>query len=94
MLDVDLSPGELEAIRTEIFTHPTTQISGFQPLARDFQWAIWVGFKPGVRDTAGAVAREAIAAYLGRASARRGRGLYLQALPLYRRPPHRATRWP
>ena len=56
----------LEAIRTDIFTHPTTQVSSFQPLARDFNWAIWVGFKPGVRDTAGAVALEAIAAYLGR----------------------------
>jgi phosphoribosylformylglycinamidine synthase len=66
MLDVDLPQAALEAIRTGIFTHPTTQISGFQPLARDFNWAIWVGFKPGVRDTAGGVALEAIAAYLGR----------------------------
>jgi phosphoribosylformylglycinamidine synthase II len=65
MLDVDLPLASLEAIRTEIFTHPTTQISSFQTLARDFQWAIWVGFKPGVRDTAGAVALEAIGAYLG-----------------------------
>ena len=65
MLDVDLPLASLEAIRTEIFTHPTTQISSFQTLAQDFQWAIWVGFKPGVRDTAGAVALEAIAAYLG-----------------------------
>ncbi len=66
MLDVDLPQATLEAIRTGIFTHPTTQISSFQPLARDFDWAIWVGFKPGVRDTAGGVALEAIAAYLGR----------------------------
>ena len=66
MLDVDLPEATLEAIRTDIFTHPTTQISSFQPLARDFNWAIWVGFKPGVRDTAGGVALEAIAAYLGR----------------------------
>ena len=66
MLDVDLPEATLEAIRTGIFTHPTTQISSFQPLARDFNWAIWVGFKPGVRDTAGGVALEAIAAYLGR----------------------------
>ena len=68
MLDLDLSPEELEAVRTEVFTHPTTQISGFRPLAQafDFDWAVWVGFKPGVRDNAGAVAREAIAAYLGR----------------------------
>jgi phosphoribosylformylglycinamidine synthase subunit PurSL len=65
MLDVDLPPADLEAIRTDIFTHPTTQVSSYQPLARDFQWAIWVGFKPGVRDTAGAVALEAIQTYLG-----------------------------
>ncbi|MDO9532889.1 MAG: AIR synthase-related protein [Deltaproteobacteria bacterium] len=65
MLDVDLPEATLEAIRTGIFTHPTTQISSFQPLARDFNWAIWVGFKPGVRDTAGGVALEAIAAYIG-----------------------------
>src|SRR5512141_3072410 len=66
MLDLDLPVADLEAIRTHIFSHPTTQVSGFEPLARDFHWAIWVGFKPGVRDTAGDVAREAIAAYLGR----------------------------
>jgi phosphoribosylformylglycinamidine synthase II len=66
MLDVELPPAALEAIRTDIFTHPTTQISSYEPLARDFNWAIWVGFKPGVRDTAGAVALEAIQAYLGR----------------------------
>jgi phosphoribosylformylglycinamidine synthase subunit PurSL len=66
MLDVDLTPAALEAVRTDIFTHPTTQISSFKPLAREFTWALWVGFKPGVRDTAGSVAQEAIEAYLGR----------------------------
>jgi phosphoribosylformylglycinamidine synthase subunit PurSL len=65
-LDVDLPVESLEAIRTEIFTHPTTQESSFQTLARDFDWLLWVGFKPGVRDTAGAVALEAMEAYLGR----------------------------
>ena len=66
MLDVDLPQDALEAIRTGIFTHPTTQISGFHPLAHEFHWAIWVGFRPGVRDTAGDVAREAMEAFLGR----------------------------
>jgi phosphoribosylformylglycinamidine synthase II len=66
MLDLDLAPEELEAVRTGVFTHPSTQVSDFAPLARDFDWAIWVGFKPGVRDTAGAVAKEALAAYLNR----------------------------
>ncbi len=91
MLDLELSPAELEAVRTEVFTHPTTQISGFRPLAQalDFDWAVWVGFKPGVRDNAGAVAREAIAAYLGREPVAGGRGLYLQALALFRGAPDR-----
>jgi phosphoribosylformylglycinamidine synthase II len=66
MLDLDLAPEELEAVRTGVFTHPSTQVSDFAPLARDFDWAIWVGFKPGVRDTAGAVAKEALQAYLSR----------------------------
>ena len=66
MLDLDLAPEELESVRTGIFTHPTTQVSDYVPLAKDFDWAIWVGFRPGVRDTAGAVAREAVAAFLSR----------------------------
>ncbi|MFW6113059.1 MAG: AIR synthase-related protein, partial [Thermodesulfobacteriota bacterium] len=66
MLDLDLPPSELEAIRTEVFTNPVTQVSSFSPLAREFDWALWVGFRPGVRDNAGAMAREAIEAFLGR----------------------------
>ncbi len=66
MLDLDLTPAELETVRTEIFTHPITQVSSFQPLARDFDGAIWVGYRPGVRDNAGATALEAIAACLER----------------------------
>ena len=66
MLDMDLTPAELEAARTEVFTNPVTQVSSFNPLAREFDWALWVGFRPGVRDNAGATAREAIEAFLGR----------------------------
>ena len=66
MLDLELTSGELEAIRTEVFTNPVTQISSYRPLAREFDWALWVGFRPGVRDNAGAMAREAIEAFLGR----------------------------
>ncbi|MFP5212107.1 MAG: AIR synthase-related protein [Acidobacteriota bacterium] len=65
-LDTNLSDGELEAVRTEIFTNPVTQLSSYEPMAGDFEWAIWVGFRPGVRDTAGSVAIEAISDYLGR----------------------------
>ncbi len=65
--DVDLAAGDMERLRTEIFTHPATQVSSFAPLAQDFDWAIWVGFRPGVRDNAGATAQEAAEALLGRA---------------------------
>jgi len=68
-LDTGLSETELEQVRTEIFTNPVTQISSFKPLAMDFDWAIWVGFRPGVRDTAGSVAIEAIADLFQRAPA-------------------------
>lgn len=66
-LDTRLTDAELDAVRREIFTNPVTQQSSFGPLAGDFDWAIWVGFRPGVRDTAGSVAVEAISDYLGRA---------------------------
>jgi|UniRef100_A0A7V6A3F0 phosphoribosylformylglycinamidine synthase II len=66
MLDLELSPAELSAIRTEVFTNPVTQVSSYTPLAREFDWALWVGFRPGVRDNAGATAREAIEAFIGR----------------------------
>ena len=65
-LDTGLSDEELEAVRTKIFTNPVTQVSGYRSLASDFDWAIWVGFRPGVRDTAGSVAIEAIGDFLGK----------------------------
>ncbi len=64
-IDAKLDIGQFEAIRREIFTNPVTQISSYDPLAKDFDWIIWVGFRPGVRDTAGSVAMEAITDFLG-----------------------------
>lgn len=61
----DLSPDALERLRTEIFTNPVTEESAFTPIARGFDWLIWVGFRPGVRDTAGSTAVEAIEDLLG-----------------------------
>ncbi|MCX7822499.1 MAG: phosphoribosylformylglycinamidine synthase subunit PurQ [Syntrophobacterales bacterium] len=65
-----LNDDEYEAVRRDIFTNPVTQISSFSPLTNPavtpFQWVIWVGFRPGVRDTAGSVALEAVASYLRR----------------------------
>ncbi len=63
--DVNLTEAQFETIRTDIFTNPVTQVSAYTPLANDFHWCIWVGFRPGVRDTAGSTAIEAIADGLG-----------------------------
>jgi phosphoribosylformylglycinamidine synthase subunit PurSL len=64
-IDADLSADQLARIQGEIFTNPVTEISSFSPMARDFDWLIWIGFRPGVRDTAGSTAREAIEDLLG-----------------------------
>jgi len=63
--DLSLSREQLERIRTEIFTNPVTQISSYKPMADDFDWTIWVGLRPGVRDNPGATAREAVEDLLG-----------------------------
>jgi phosphoribosylformylglycinamidine synthase II len=59
-IDADLSGEQLQAIRTDIFTNPVSQISSFDPLGIEFDWIIWVGFRPGVRDNPGSTAMEAI----------------------------------
>lgn len=83
--DAPLTPAELEAIRCEIFTNPVTQISSFQPLARDFDWAVWVGLRPGVRDNPGATALEAVEAFLGRTLGPEA-AIYTSKLYLFRGP--------
>ena len=65
-LDTGLSEQELDSVRREVFTNPISQISAYHSLAKDFDWAVWVGFRPGVRDTAGSVAIEAISDFAGR----------------------------
>ena len=59
-IDADLTADQVERARTEIFTNPVTQVSSLQPLDVDFDWIIWVGFRPGVRDNPGATAVEAV----------------------------------
>ena len=58
--DAGLDQDQLEMARTQLFTNPVTEESSFAPMARDFDWLIWIGFHPGVRDTAGSTAAEAI----------------------------------
>jgi phosphoribosylformylglycinamidine (FGAM) synthase PurS component len=59
-IDARLTQEQLESARRQIFTNPVSQISSFKPLAPPFDWAIWVGFRPGVRDNPGSTAVEAM----------------------------------
>lgn len=59
-IDAALSADQLAAIQTEIFTNPVTQTSSYDPLPVPFDWSIWVGYRPGVRDNPGSTAVEAI----------------------------------
>ena len=59
-IDADLSMEQLRSVQTDIFTNPVTQISSYDPLVIPFDWTIWVGFRPGVRDNPGSTALEAV----------------------------------
>ena len=59
-IDAALSKDQLRKIQYEIFTNPVTQISALTPLDLSADWIIWIGFRPGVKDNAGATAVEAI----------------------------------
>jgi len=59
-IDADLTDVQLEIIRSDVFTNPVTQVSSYEPLNLPFDWAIWVGYRPGVRDNPGSTAVEAI----------------------------------
>ncbi len=63
--DTPLDAKQLERVRTEIFTNPVTQVSDFAPLDIPFDWCIWVGYRPGVRDNPGSTAAEAVEDLLG-----------------------------
>jgi phosphoribosylformylglycinamidine synthase len=66
-LDMDLSNEDLNKVATGPFLDPVIQqFSIDTPLARDFDWMVEVGFKPGVTDNVGKTAKEAIEWRLGR----------------------------
>ncbi len=97
-LDTGLSEEELEEARTAIFTNPVTQLSAFAEgggaIVEDlsgFDWAIWVGYRPGVRDTAGSVAIEAIMDLLGKEPTA-GEAAYTSRLYLLKDAPLSRTR--
>lgn len=59
-IDADLSADQVKTIQTDFFTNPVTQVSSYDPLDIEFDWTIWVGFRPGVRDNPGSTAVEAV----------------------------------
>ena len=64
-IDADLSKDQLKTIQTEIFTNPVTQVSSYDPIDIEFDWTIWLGYRPGVRDNPGSTAVEAVEDVLG-----------------------------
>jgi phosphoribosylformylglycinamidine synthase subunit PurSL len=67
ILDGELTQRELERLGSTLFADPTTQrFSGGRPAAKDFDWAIDVGYRPGVTDNAGRTASQAVEEMLGR----------------------------
>jgi phosphoribosylformylglycinamidine synthase len=64
-IDIDLEEEQLHDIQYRAFTNPVIQLSSYKPLAVEFDWIIWVGYRPGVRDNPGSTAVEAIEDLLG-----------------------------
>jgi len=64
-IDIGLKDQQLDSIRQEAFTNPVVQLSSYDPLDVDFDWSLWVGYRPGVRDNPGSTAVEAIEDLLG-----------------------------
>jgi phosphoribosylformylglycinamidine synthase len=64
-IDAELTSEQCRMIQRDVFTNPVTQISSYDPLAVDFDWVIWVGYRPGVKDNPGSTAIEAIEDVLG-----------------------------
>ncbi len=64
-IDADFSDDQLKIIKNRIFTNPVIQFSSYQPLSVPFDWSVFVGFKPGVKDNPASTAIEAIEDVLG-----------------------------
>ncbi len=64
-IDAALTEAQCNLVRSEVFTNPVTQVSSLHPVAIHADWIIWIGFRPGVRDNAGATAVEAMEDLLG-----------------------------
>ena len=75
-VDTELSSSELEQVAAGPFSDPVIQSWSIdRPLAAGFDYAVEVGFRPGVTDNVGRTAREAVAYLTGRPFAA-GEGVY------------------
>src|SRR5512144_339410 len=75
-VDADLSSGELEKVASDPLCDPVIQTWSIdRPESADFDFAVEVGFRPGVTDNIGRTAREAIEYLTGR-SFQPGEGVY------------------
>ena len=82
-VDADLSYGELEKAASEPFCDPVIQTWSIdRSQAAGFDFAVEVGFRPGVTDNVGRTAREAIEYLTGR-SFRPGEGVYTSVQYLF-----------
>ena len=87
-VDAPLSQGELEQAAAGPFSDPVIQHWSIdRPLATGFDWAVEVGFRPGVTDNVGRTAREALSYLTGRTFAD-GEGVYYSVQYLLKSKPH------
>jgi len=74
-IDADLDEDQLNQIKDDILTNPVIHLSSLTPLDVDFDWCIWVGLRPGVRDNPASTAVEAAEELLDR-KFKPGEGVY------------------
>jgi phosphoribosylformylglycinamidine synthase subunit PurSL len=75
-IDAEITAKELERVRKELFTDPVIQDSRLdRAIARDYDWLIEVGFRPGVTDNVGKTSAEGIVDTIGR-PLKPGEGVY------------------
>jgi len=65
-IDKEIGKEGLDKVRQNLFTDPLTQESSLgRPLGENFDWAVEVGFLPGVTDNVGKTSREAVEELIG-----------------------------
>ncbi|MGM0419039.1 MAG: AIR synthase-related protein [Thermodesulfobacteriota bacterium] len=64
LFDLPVSDSEFEFVAKEIFSNPVTEVFSFDYLDTDFDFCIRTAYRPGVCDTAGNTAVEAVSDFL------------------------------